>query len=141
MRRDAFSGPGSVALAAAPGSLGHLERVSSYGQARVGWTGEAADYLRLQFQKGDSVFATSGDLLAIFRKAGIPLRHLLYVDNGLLWEAARLRPDLFLRCRWAVLRHGDPEQEIVRRYFVLAKRIETGDAKALEIYARRSPIP
>jgi hypothetical protein len=118
-------------------------------EARRAWTGEAARYLKKHFRPGDTIFTGSGDVNGIFREAGIPLVRTLSVDNGLFWDAARLRPDLFLRCQWAVAvltpkgrSDGDQVKTAVElsrqvgRPYELVREIQSADGKVVEIYHR-----
>src|SRR6266576_3359694 len=92
----------------------------------------------------DTIFTGSGDVNGIFREAGIPLRQTLSVDNGLFWEAARLRPDLFLSCQWGVAlltpegrSDGDRAKSAMTGihptgpHYELVKRIESKDQKVV----------
>ncbi|MCS7316448.1 MAG: glycosyltransferase family 39 protein, partial [Bryobacteraceae bacterium] len=76
-------------------------------EARRAWTEQAALRLVQQRRPGEGVVACFGDLAGVFRKAGIPLRHMLHEGNGPAWLGAMARPDLFLREPWAVVTTGD----------------------------------
>ncbi len=75
--------------------------------ARRAWTAQAAGFLREHYRPGTGIFMTFGDLPAILREAGLPLRESLHQDNLPAWQAAVARPDLFLREEWAVAIAGD----------------------------------
>jgi hypothetical protein len=110
--------------------------------ARRAWTKKAADFLAAGYHRGDGVITSFGDYTAIFRTAGIPLRDTLTGDNGLAWQAAVLRPELFLWEQWAVVTGGDPVQTAINRArrhgpnFDLVRQIIVKRADVLEIYER-----
>jgi hypothetical protein len=112
--------------------------------ARRAWTGEAARYLRSQYGPGDSYLYSFGDLTGIFARAGIPLKLTLHEGDGLQWQAAVNRPDLFLRERWAVAISGDAVATAILRArksgpaYDCVRRITVKGAPVIEIY-RRAP--
>ena len=67
---------------------------------------QAAGYLREHY-KGGGIFSSFGDVVAIYREAGIPLRETLNECIWPHWIAAIRRPDLFLWEEWAVAISGD----------------------------------
>ena len=81
---------------------------------------------------GATVRATQGDRSLV----------TLTGDNGLAWEAAVLRPELFLWEQWAVVTGGDPVQTAINRArrhgpnFDLVRQIIVKGADVLEIYER-----
>jgi hypothetical protein len=110
--------------------------------ARRAWTKKAADFLVVGYHRGDGIITSFGDYTAIFREAGIPLRDTLTGDNGLAWQAAVLRPELFLWEQWAVVTGGDPVQTAINRArrrgpnFDLVRQIIVKRADVIEIYER-----
>ncbi len=112
--------------------------------ARRAWTKQAADYLAPRYHPGDGVFTSFSDMTGIFRLAGIPLRDTLTADNGLAFDAARLRPDLVLWEQWAVVMGGDPVQTAINHArrrgpnFDLMRRIIVKSAPVLEVYERHA---
>jgi hypothetical protein len=101
------------------------------------WMNEAADFLRPRYRTGAGILSSGGDdLFGIYRLAGIPLRETFSVDNGLVWEAAVRRPDLYSLQAWAVARRGDPVQLAVVRSgkYLLLKTIAEKDEPVIEIY-------
>ena len=83
---------------------------------RRAWTTEAAQYLEPRFRPGSGIISSSGDDFAgIYRYMGIPLRETFSVSNGLPWEAAVRRPELWLRQEWAVVKRGDQVDEAIAR--------------------------
>jgi hypothetical protein len=112
--------------------------------ARRAWTREAAGYLAARYHSGDGVFTSFGDYTGVFREAGIPLQDTLTGDNGPHWQAAVLRPDLFLWEQWALVMGGDPVQTAINRArrrgpnYDLARRIIVKGAPVIEIYERNT---
>jgi hypothetical protein len=111
--------------------------------ARRAWTAEAAGFLRTRY-KGGGIFTSFGDLSGIFRSADIPLRESLHEGNQPYWEAARARPDLFLKEEWAVALAGDSVARTLLRAerrgprYRCEKMIVVKDAPVIEIYRRAS---
>jgi hypothetical protein len=112
--------------------------------ARRAWTRKAADFLQSRYHPGEGIFTSFGDYTGVFREAGIPLRATLTGDNGLAWQAAALRPDLFLWEQWALVQGGDPVQTAINRArrrgpnFDLVRQIIVKDAPVIEIYERHT---
>jgi len=108
------------------------------------WTLEATQFLAPRYHPGDGIITSFGDYTAIFRAAGIPLRDTLTGDNGPQWEAATLRPDLFLWEQWALVEGGDPVQTAVNRArrhgpnFELVRQVRVKYAPVIEIYERHT---
>jgi hypothetical protein len=115
-------------------------RVNS--EARRAWTAEASEYLKQRYVHGTGILSDAGDLTGIYRKAGIPLRELFSVDNGLPFDATVLRPELFLHEEWIVTEGGGPGQTAGMRAglrgqeYRLVKQIIVKDAPVIEIYRR-----
>jgi len=112
-------------------------------EARRAWTNEAAALLAKQYQPGQGIITSFGDLTGIFREAGIPLRETLHQGNVLDWMSATQRPDLFLRQRWAVAIAGDEVDTAVQQAtrkggprYHLVQSIAVPHAPAIEIYKR-----
>jgi hypothetical protein len=109
-------------------------------EARRAWTREAAAYLVAHYRRGSGIVTTFGDIMGVFRMAGIPLRETLTWDNWPLWPAAMARPDEFLWEEWAVVMGGDPVQTALLRAGVngpryeLVKIVMVPHAPVLEIY-------
>jgi hypothetical protein len=84
-----------------------------------------------------------GDLTGVLREAGIPLREGLHEGNGPAWNAAIVRPDLFLHEEWALAFSGDEVATAVLRasrrgpHFQLRKQIIVKGAPVVEIYQRQ----
>ncbi len=115
-------------------------RVNS--EARRAWTREAADFLSKYYERGTGILTGFGDLTGIYRTMGVPLRDTFTPDNGLPFDAAVLRPELFLREQWVVTMGGHPSQSAVNRaarlgiHYTLEQSIIVKDAPVIEIYRR-----
>jgi 4-amino-4-deoxy-L-arabinose transferase-like glycosyltransferase len=110
--------------------------------ARREWTRQAADYLRPRYRRGSGILTGFGDLTGIYRVLAIPLRDTFTPDNGLPFDAAVRRPELFLQEPWVVTMGGAPAQTAVNRaarlgiVYSLEKTIAVKDAPVIEIYRR-----
>ena len=110
--------------------------------ARRQWISEAADFLRTAAGPNQTYFTGFGDLTAIYRTLGIPLRDTLTGDNEVAWYEAVSRPDLFLHTDWAVVMGGDDAQTVIDKArlrgprYELSRRITVKGAPAIEIYRR-----
>ena len=105
-------------------------------RGRRQWTAEAARFLRAWYRPGDGILTASGDVLAIYQAAGIPLRETLHDGNLVAWPPAVNRPDLFLHEKWVVALAGDPISFNLtnpRRYARLVERVA-------EFTAEREPV-
>ncbi len=100
------------------------------------WTHEAAAYLRSSLRPGDTIFTSFGDITAVYRESGIPLRKTFTGDNGLEWQAAIFRPDLFLRDHWVIATGCDRIEGMVSRSprYNLVREIAVKGAPAIGIY-------
>jgi hypothetical protein len=110
--------------------------------ARREWTRQTAEYLRPRYVRGSGILTGFGDLTGIYRSLGIPLRETFTPDNGLPFDAAVRRPELFLREPWVVTMGGAAAQTAVNRaaragiVYSLEKSIVVKDAPVIEIYRR-----
>lgn len=113
-------------------------------EARRTWTHEAAAFMAANYRHGSGIYTTIGDLIGIFREAGIPIRELLQECNQVHWEAVRKRPDLFLWEEWAVAFAGDDVATAIMKAskrgprFECVKMISVKGAPVIEIYRRQS---
>ncbi|MBZ5581422.1 MAG: glycosyltransferase family 39 protein [Acidobacteriia bacterium] len=112
-------------------------------EQRRAWTQEAAEYLRPRYLPGSGLLTSSGDdFFGIYRVMGIPLRETFSICNGLPWQAALARPDLWLWHEWAVVKGGDAAQQGIERAahygirYRLELRIAKKDEPVVEIYRR-----
>jgi hypothetical protein len=112
-------------------------------RGRRQWTAQAAAFFRQAWRPGDGIFTASGDVLAVYQSAGIPLRETTNDGFGPAYLPALHRPDLFLRERWIVCLAGDRLSFLLtnpRRYAQVAERVATFTADrepVIEIYRKR----
>jgi len=116
-------------------------RANSVGRRE--WTFEAAGFLGPRYRRGAGILSSGGDdFFGIYRVAGIPLRETFSVDNGLPWDAAMQRPELYFWQQWAVAKRNDELETALRRaaergiVYRLEKTIEKKDEPVVEIYRR-----
>jgi dolichyl-phosphate-mannose-protein mannosyltransferase len=107
-------------------------------EGRRAWVRQAAAYLGPRYVRGSGIVTSFGDLMAIYRAAGIPFRETFTGDDQVPWQAAMVRPDLFLWQEWAVAIEGDLVQRAVRRdgNYRLEKSIAEARSPTIEIYRR-----
>ena len=111
-------------------------------EGRRQWVHEAAEFLGPRYVRGSGILTSFGDLTAIYREMGIPLRETFTGDNGVPWLATVTRPDLFLWQEWAVVMGGDAAQSAVNRagrygiHYRLEKTIVAPRSPVIEIYRR-----
>jgi hypothetical protein len=111
--------------------------------ARRAWTQEASGFLATHYRRGSGIIFPFGDLTAVLREAGIPLKEGLHEGNGAAWLAAVARPDLFLHEEWALAFSGDEVSAALQRasqrgpHYQLKKRIMVKGAPPVEIYQRQ----
>jgi len=137
-----------VAAALIPFVLHPAEHSVTWNEADVNsrmrreWTRQAADYLRGAAGPHETYFTSFGDLTAIYRTLGVPLRDTLTGDNDVEWAGAVARPDLFLHEDWAVVTGGDEVQTVIDKArlhgprYELDRRITVKGAPVIEIYRR-----
>jgi hypothetical protein len=110
--------------------------------ARREWTRQAADFLRPRYVRGSGILTGFGDLTGVYRTLAIPLRDTFTPDNGLPFDAAVVRPELFLHEPWVVTMGGAAAQTAVNRaaragiVYSLEQTIIVKDAPVIEIYRR-----
>ncbi len=112
-------------------------------EARRAWTAEAAQFMRANYRAGDGVFTSFGDLTAVFRQAGIPMRELLHEGNGPAFWAALGRPDLFLHEKWAVTIAASPTASAmikVNNSYRVVRTIYVKGGPVIEIYRRHHDL-
>jgi hypothetical protein len=137
-----------VAIALSPFLIHPAEHPVTWQEAEVNsrarrqWISQAAEFLRTSAGPQETFFTSFGDLTAIYRTLGIPLRDTLTGDNEVEWDGAVARPDLFLHTDWAVVTGGDTAQGVVDKArlngprYQLSRRITVKGAPAIEIYMR-----
>ena len=112
--------------------------------ARRAWTSKAAAYLKQRYRPGTGILTSSGDLMGIYREAGIPFRELLHDGNNPMFLATIARPDLHLREEWVVATSGDPVSTAMVKlwrtgpHYEYVEMIAVKGAPVIEIY-RRNP--
>jgi hypothetical protein len=111
-------------------------------EARRDWTNQAAVYLEANYKPGETIATSFGDITAIYRRLGIPLRRTVTIDNSMFYLVTMHRPDLFLTETWAVAFAGDKVQTAVDAArlhgfkYELVKEIVVKGAPVLQIYKR-----
>ena len=108
-------------------------------EARRDWTKQAASFLAREYRPGSGIIFPFGDLTAVLRQAGIPLRESLHEGNGVAFDAAMARPDLILAkagsVEWGLAFSGDAVDGALQKAgFTLRKQIVVKGAQVVEIY-------
>jgi 4-amino-4-deoxy-L-arabinose transferase-like glycosyltransferase len=146
-RKLSFAGAALLAIAGAavwlagPPTCWKESEVNS--AARRDWGSQAAAYLAEHYQRGEGILFPFGDLTAVLRQAGIPLREGMHEGNGAAWNAAVSRPDLFLHEEWVIGYGGDDATTAALRadrrgrHYLLRKQIVTKGAPVVEIWQRQ----
>jgi hypothetical protein len=137
-----FRWGGAIVLAAATMTLSSVcwkeSQVNS--EARRAWTRESAVYLAANYQTGEGILYSFGDLTGVLREAGIPLRESLHQGNHPQWDEVLARPELFLREQWALAVAGDPVSKLMSSLipgrYRLENQIQVEGAPVVEIYHR-----
>jgi hypothetical protein len=115
--------------------------------SRRNWTTQAATFLRQNYRPGSGILTSSGDLMGIYREAGIPFREALHDGNNPMFMATLARPDLYLAEEWVVSISGDPVSTAMlkmRRYqppYECVRMIAVKGAPVIEIYRRDRRLP
>ena len=124
-----------------PGQWASWEESRRNSEGRRAWTKQAASILQANYETGTGIFTSFGDLIGIFREAGIPIREALHDGNVPEWMSAVRRPDLFLHARWVVAMSGDIVAATVQQstiktgpYFRLVQVITVRNSPGIEIY-------
>src|SRR5579863_3239829 len=142
-----------VAIALSPFLIHPAEHSITWQEAEVNsrarrrWISQAAAYLRVSAGPHETFFTSFGELTAIYRTLGIPLRDTLTGDNDVEWAAAVVRPDLFLHTDWAVVTGGDTVQGVIDKArlhgprYELQRRVTVKGGPAIEIYRRTDENP
>ena len=114
-------------------------------EARRAWTRAAASYLKQHLEPNATLIYYFGDLTGVLRQSGLQLRQGLHQDNGVAWDTAIIRPDLFLHDEWALAIADDPVSLALRKAqqiglpYDLVLQVTNPGASAVEIY-RRKPL-
>ncbi len=110
--------------------------------SRRAWTNAGAAFLRKNYQPGQGILASSGDVPGILCAASIPLAQSLNIYNGAEWLATVTRPDLFHRPMWAIAQAGDSLSKAIDTanwklpVYRVVEEIQVKDAPVLLIYRR-----
>jgi hypothetical protein len=111
--------------------------------ARRTWTAEAASFLAANYRTGSGIIHPFGDLTAVLREAGIPLRESIHEGNAPEWMLSVSRPYPGLRAEWALAFSGDEVSTALlraHRYgknYKLRKQIIVKGAPIVEIWQLR----
>jgi hypothetical protein len=109
---------------------------------RLDWTNQAAVFLEANYKPGETILSSFGDMTGVYRRAAIPLRRTITIDNGPQYLATLARPDLFLWSTWVVTFTGAPEQSAVDKArrtgpkYELVKEIMEPGGPVIQIYRR-----
>ncbi len=115
-------------------------------ESRRAWTSEASAYLAERYVPGSGILTSSGDLIGIYRQAGIRLRETLNDGNNPMFMATIARPDLHLREEWVVASSGDAVSTAMLKLrrngprYECVRMIAVKGAPVIEIYRRDRPL-
>ncbi len=110
--------------------------------SRRAWTNAGAAFLRRNYQSGQGILASSGDVSGILCAASIPLAESLNIGNGDEWLVTVTRPDLYHRPMWAIAQAGDSLSKALDianwklPVYRVVEEIQVKDAPVLLIYRR-----
>ena len=93
-------------IARATGSAGKSLQVNSVD--RRAWTAAASSFLEANYQPGQGILTSTGDVTGIYCRSRIHLSETINIGNGPTWFLATLRPDLFHPAVWVIMQDGDP---------------------------------
>jgi len=116
-------------------------------RARRQWIGGAAAWLHGAMGPNDTFITSFGDMTAIYRTLGVPLRNTLTGDNDVEFTMATSNPQVFLHTDWAVVTGGDAVQSMIDRArregpkYELMDRVTVKGEPALEVYERFDKPP
>jgi hypothetical protein len=74
---------------------------------RRAWTRAGTRFLLSNYETGQGILASAGDVTGIFRQAHIHLSETLNISNGAMWALATTRPDLYHPNIWLMMQEGD----------------------------------
>jgi hypothetical protein len=116
-------------------------------RGRRAWTAQAVEFLHAVAGPHETFFTSTGDITAIYRTLGVPIRDTLTGDNNPQFTMASSRPDLFLWEDWAIVMGGDTVQGIIDKArlhgprYELSERIAVKNQPVIEIYHRTYEFP
>lgn len=115
--------------------------------SRRQWTAQAASFFHENYRSGSGILTSSGDLMGIYRRAGIPFREALHDGNNPMFMATLARPDLYLTEEWVVAISGDPVSTAMLKMrrkesrYECVRMIAVQGAPVIEIYRRDRRLP
>jgi hypothetical protein len=93
--------------------------------------------LAREYRPGSGIVFPFGDLTAVLREAGIPLREGLHEGNGVAFDAAMARPEILLLEEWGLAFSGDVVDTALHKAgYRLRKQIAVKGAPVVKIYHR-----
>jgi hypothetical protein len=107
-------------------------------ESRRFWTREVAEFLRQNYQTGQGILFSHGDVPGVFGRALIPLRETLNPGNGPAYLVNAFRPNLVHTCEWAVvlISSADPLARAIDK----ANWRKTVYEPVLEIHTKNDPV-
>ena len=106
-------------------------------EVRRNWTAQAASFLAREYRPGSGIVFPFGDLTAVLREAGIPLREGLHEGNGVAFDAAMTRPEVLLPAEWGLAFSGDAvDVALQKARYTLRREIVVKGAPMVRIYHR-----
>jgi hypothetical protein len=106
-------------------------------EARRDWTAQAAGFLAREYRPGSGIIFPFGDLTAVLRQAGIPLRESLHEGNGVAFDSAMARPEVLLPAEWGMAFSGDAvDGALQKARYTLRREINVKGAPMVRIYHR-----
>lgn len=107
-------------------------------RARRPWVEQAGQYLREHYRSGTGIMTSSGDVMAVYRAAGIPFEEVLFDANNPQFVATLRFPKIFLKEKWLVAQEGDAVDAMARSMgYRLVRRIAVRGATPLLMYETR----
>jgi hypothetical protein len=110
---------------------------------RRAWTDAAVKFLEPNYQIGQGILTSTGDVTGIYRSAQIHLSETLNIGNGPIWSLATTRPDLYHPNVWAVVQAGDGLSTSLVRYSAVYSPVESLSTSkfspVLQILQRSAP--
>jgi hypothetical protein len=102
------------------------------------WTARGAKFLERNYQPGDGMLISFGDVPGILCKARIHVSESLYEGNGPAWLINAYRPEMIRSCKWAIseLTPDDPISHAIER----ANYKKVVYQMVLEIHTKKDPV-
>jgi Dolichyl-phosphate-mannose-protein mannosyltransferase len=102
------------------------------------WTAELAKFFQKNYQTGEGILYSDGDVAGVFCRAGIPLSETLHPGDGLGWLVNNYHPGLLKTCQWAVVVEAD--RDPLARPMDNANWRKTIYQVVLEIHTKDDPV-